>query len=61
MPAYDYRCSGCGAEETVFRSMSKATEPVRCQCSKLMERVFSNPPAAHVHAGTPKYHHRHSK
>lgn len=60
MAFYAYECAGCGFKTTVSKPMSEATSieycPAACAPFQPMQRVYDAPPAAHVHAGTPKFH-----
>ena len=62
MAFYDYACPNCGFATTVSKPMAQATEPEYCpqNCApqQPMQRQWEAPPAAHVHAGTPRFHHR---
>lgn len=63
MAFYSYACESCGHKATVSKPMSQATAIEYCGCSPFqpMQRVWDAPPAALVHAGTPKFHQRSSK
>lgn len=39
MPEYSYICN-CGAKRTVVKPMSDATNPVNCDCGKVMSRDY---------------------
>lgn len=62
MPTYSYTCPNCGWQMDVLKSMQDAGSvefcPQNCTPFQPMERLYNAPPAAMVHNGTPKFHHR---
>jgi len=45
MPMYDYQCSHCNTDFTLFQSMQETSPQTRCGCGEMANKVYHAPMA----------------